>query len=625
MKRRALLIGNQEFDDPGLVPLKSPVHDVARLAGLLKREEVGGFIVESHCNVSAQQMRVIIQRFCDSASQDDQNLIFLSGHGIKDRFNTLHFAARDTQLDALNATAVDNKYFMERVDQSPASQQIIFIDTCYSGSINKGTIFKSARGTLVSEDDFRTDNMVGKAIITASTGSQVARELELDGSFTSAFTNCLFEGIAKGAADKNNTGVVTLGEMFEYISAGVRRLSPDQSPQPYYFGLSDRTVISLNPRRRFDESWEESARKRISSLYSKDIVSRRIQKQVFELLETLDQREATHPALKLIDSLLARKLTNARFIEAWYLLHQSDQPTLKRNLDHSTPGALPKISDGAAQQARIGEDLHEPGSEFSISEDGSRNEGMVGAELEAPLGESAGDADTGEEFQSGRGPDVAVQASDSDVQIGADEIGSKNDEEQGTTEIEKAVASDNGWITFAVCCASCIILAYLFFVYALFWTPIVVTAFVFMLRFIVNRRNSIIVNIATWKLYFLPMLLAFASILNISIFGPYIYHSPHELDVIVTAIAIISALNCFLHDYSQLSFKSPLHTFVFRIIRAATLALFFLAPFLGGPVTAFLLTALPLFFCYIELVHARIFLREKTISKSLAPIDPRDF
>lgn len=622
MKRRALLIGNQEFDDPGLAPLKSPVHDVARLADLLKREAVGGFIVEPHCNISAQQMRVIIQRFCDSAAHDDQNLIFLSGHGIKDRFNTLHFAARDTQLDALNATAVDNKFFMDRVDQSPASQQIIFIDTCYSGSINRGTIFRSARQNLVSEDDFRTDNMVGKAIITASTGSQVARELELDGSFTSAFTNCLFEGIAEGAADKNNTGVVRLGEMFAYISAGVRRLSPEQSPQPYYFGLSERTVISLNPRRRFDQFWEENARKRISFLYSKDILSRRIQNQVFELLETLDQREATDPALKLIDSLLTRKLTHARFIEAWYQLPQLDFPSSKFDPDHSAPEALADPSDDAIQAVGIHEVAPQSGSQSIVAEGEHCREHLADADVAM----SSANGEAGNVCRDATELDSAELPVESQFQPDTIETDLNGQEEDGEVESLDSDAPISALVVLSVFCLFCMMLVSVFRSYDRVWIPFIVTAGVFTLRNVANRRRWHADDIPTLRFYLLPLFLAFASMLNLAVSGSeFMYYGPYKLDGMILLISLICALYCFLHDYVPTQNKSAIGIYAFRAVRAFSLILFFNGHFLGESGTTFTFIVLPLVLCYIEIFSVRWAFWRSTPSTELPPIDPRDF
>lgn len=245
MVRRALLIANGAFADDSITALQSPVPDANRLRDLISREDVGSYEVTVCADADFSTARRTIQRFFDSATFGDTNLVLISGHGIKDQDGILHFATRDTELDALNATSVESRFVLERMNASAASQQILFIDTCFSGAFAKGTVNKSVAS--VTRADFGKSDAMGKAIITASTSIQFAGENDRHGSTQSVFNHHLIEGIGSGAADPTDTGEITLSSLFEYVRNALKKDAPSQTPQPYFYGLDGSVVIARNP------------------------------------------------------------------------------------------------------------------------------------------------------------------------------------------------------------------------------------------------------------------------------------------------------------------------------------------------------------------------------------------
>ena len=247
MARRALILANGTFTDAKIAPLASPVADAKRLCDLLKRADVGGYNVTLCTDADFATVRIKIQKFFASATYDDMNLILISGHGIKDRSGKLHFATSDTQIDLLRATSLASRFILESMEDSAASQQILFIDTCYSGAFAKGTVNKAAMAS-VSRDDFGDVEARGTAIITAATSVQFAGEAKADGTMQSVFTRHLIKGIETGEADSAGTGQIRLSDLFEYVRASVKRDAPSQTPQPYYNGLDGASVVvAINP------------------------------------------------------------------------------------------------------------------------------------------------------------------------------------------------------------------------------------------------------------------------------------------------------------------------------------------------------------------------------------------
>ncbi|WDF70958.1 hypothetical protein [Novosphingobium sp. KACC 22771] len=243
MTRRALLIATGRFADPQILPLQSPITNAQRLATLLSRADVGGYAVTLCLDEPCIAQRCAVQEFFDQSGGEDTNLILVTGHGIKDKSGLLHFAASDTRLAALNATSLDARYLIERMNESMASRQVLFLDTCYSGSFGKGVTGKSV---AINSGDF-SEASSGNAVITASTAIQQAGESAIAGIVQSLFTRHLIEGIESGQADTDRDGRITLNELFDYIRGRLRKEAPNQTPQPFNYGLDGATVLVLNP------------------------------------------------------------------------------------------------------------------------------------------------------------------------------------------------------------------------------------------------------------------------------------------------------------------------------------------------------------------------------------------
>jgi uncharacterized caspase-like protein len=116
------------------------------------------------------------------------------------------------------------------------SDRIVFLaDTCYSGAATAGPGARTVGvpGVALRAVGVRTlpkrPEGKGCAIITASTGTQVAQERE---DFKhGVFSYYVLQGL-KGAADRNGDGNVTVDELFDYVKASVEKTSNgSQTPQ----------------------------------------------------------------------------------------------------------------------------------------------------------------------------------------------------------------------------------------------------------------------------------------------------------------------------------------------------------------------------------------------------------
>ncbi len=92
----------------------------------------------------------------------------------------------------------------------------------------------------------------GRAVITASNVMEYAFEGDrLTGTGEpppSVFTSALVEGLKTGDADRNQDGLVTLDELYNYIYDKVREASPQQMPGKWTFGMEGDLVIARRAR-----------------------------------------------------------------------------------------------------------------------------------------------------------------------------------------------------------------------------------------------------------------------------------------------------------------------------------------------------------------------------------------
>lgn len=258
MVRKALIIANGTFDDPTIPALKSPVPDGQRLKQLLERADIGPYDVEFHSDGNCQFLRARIQSFFDDAAPDDLVLLYVTGHGFKDRGGKLYFTTRDSEKRVLGATAIEARFFVERMQECAARTQIWFLDTCYAGAFARGVAFKGA--TSVTRDDFTgtmpeedENDRPGRVVITASTAIEMAAEKEAGEERTvqSLFTRYLIEGIETGTPDRENSGVITLDSLFRHVRSKVQaETSRAQSPERWVFGGDGNIALTRNPLRR---------------------------------------------------------------------------------------------------------------------------------------------------------------------------------------------------------------------------------------------------------------------------------------------------------------------------------------------------------------------------------------
>ncbi|PYC75792.1 hypothetical protein C7C46_23660 [Streptomyces tateyamensis] len=250
MRKRALILANQHHEDPRFAALPGAAADAEQLSAVLADSAIGGFEVDVLVDGTARNWQKAVHQFFSTAERDDILLLHLSCHGRKDARNRLHFIARDTEFDMLEATSVSAEFLTDRMEQSRSWRTVLLLDCCYSGAFTKG--MRSRGAPDVDVDEAFQGN--GRIVITSSTALQYSYEAEALSrrkDQPSVFTSAIVEGLRSGDADFDADGYVTADDLYQFLSRRVPEQVPDQTPTM--------SVISVDGQIRLARSTKPAA------------------------------------------------------------------------------------------------------------------------------------------------------------------------------------------------------------------------------------------------------------------------------------------------------------------------------------------------------------------------------
>jgi signal recognition particle receptor subunit beta len=162
-----------------------------------------------------------------NAGKDDTVIIFLAGHGATEQDVSSpdgdglekYILPSNADPKDLYATAMPMSE-IARIFQRINSERLVFIgDTCYSGASGGRTIpYPGMRANISNAFLERISQGKGRVILTASDANELS--MERDDMKHGVFTYYLLEGL-HGKADLDGDGVVTLDEVYRYVSTKV--------------------------------------------------------------------------------------------------------------------------------------------------------------------------------------------------------------------------------------------------------------------------------------------------------------------------------------------------------------------------------------------------------------------
>jgi hypothetical protein len=251
--RWAVVVGVSAYQDTTIPPLKYAHRDAQTFAEFLRSPNGGAFnddhiIVLLDDQVTRKNFIEALFSFLSKTKREDLVMIFFSGHGSSISRDQSYFLMNDTKLRDLENTAVAMKEIQNAVTKNiPAERVIVFSDACFSGNVN---VFFIGRRSIDSDKNLinRYLHELGRSkpgllSITSSSEGEISREGWVyweHGLFTyflvaglgGKITDTEGRVMKPVPADTNNDGIVTLGEIVDYLKTSVSSMTGGkQNPQ----------------------------------------------------------------------------------------------------------------------------------------------------------------------------------------------------------------------------------------------------------------------------------------------------------------------------------------------------------------------------------------------------------
>ena len=254
-QRKALIIANDKYEQETLHDLVAPTADAEALGRVLRDPQVGDFAVQVVHNQPAHVIQAQIEEVFSESRPDDVLVLHFSGHGLKSESGELFFAASNTRSNRLGSTAVSADFVQRCMRNSRSRSVVLLLDCCYGGAFAQGVKVRAA-GDVNVLDSFpqgRSGGGRGRAVITASSAMEFAFEgdqlADDQHRRPSVFTTALVEGLATGDADRDEDGLVSLDELYDYLFDKVREQNPHQTPSRQ-FELEGELYLARSRRQR---------------------------------------------------------------------------------------------------------------------------------------------------------------------------------------------------------------------------------------------------------------------------------------------------------------------------------------------------------------------------------------
>ena len=254
-QRKALIIANDAYEQEALRNLLAPGADAEALGRVLGDAQIGDFAVHVVRNEPSYVIEGQIEDLFSESRPDDVLLLHFSGHGLKSESGDLFFAACNTKPNRLGSTAVSADFVQRCMRDARSRSIVLLLDCCYGGAFAQGVTVR-ASGDVNVLDSFpqgRSGGGRGRAVITASNAMEYAFEgdrlADDQHRRPSVFTSALVEGLATGDADRDEDGLVSLNELYDYVFDKVREQNPHQTPSRQ-IELEGELYLARSRRRR---------------------------------------------------------------------------------------------------------------------------------------------------------------------------------------------------------------------------------------------------------------------------------------------------------------------------------------------------------------------------------------
>ncbi len=235
----AAVIGINNY--PNARGLKYAVNDALAFKNYLTQyigvQEKNIFLLTDQNATKENIQHLLGTRLKRQTAKEDTVIIFYAGHGAVesdpsnpdgDGFEK-YLLPFDADLNDLYTTSISMDEVMKIFNRISAERLIFIADTCYSGASGGRTMVTSKTRANLSDKFYeRISKGKGRVIISSCSANEISKED--DNLQHGIFSYHMLEGL-KGRADQDGDGIITVSELFSYISRTVPEASAqDQHP-----------------------------------------------------------------------------------------------------------------------------------------------------------------------------------------------------------------------------------------------------------------------------------------------------------------------------------------------------------------------------------------------------------
>ncbi len=249
--RWAIIVGISRYKNEGL-NLRYADRDAEELYKLLLTPSGGGFEADHitkliNADASTVNVTRALRSFMKKPAREDIVLIYFACHGAPDpdKPSNIYLLTYETDPEDISGTAIPmREIFLSLKENLLAERIVIIADTCHSAAISGGGGRRSGNSAaLVNRYMQRlSGTKSGTALLTSAEASEVSLEDEKWGGGHGVFTYYLLEGMRGEADYQPKDGIVTVGELFEYVRDNVQKATGNQQHPWIGMGEYDRNL-----------------------------------------------------------------------------------------------------------------------------------------------------------------------------------------------------------------------------------------------------------------------------------------------------------------------------------------------------------------------------------------------
>ncbi len=238
-ERWAVVIGISEYEDPGITDLSYAHRDAEAFAQFLRTPLAGlGGFKDDHIRLltnqdaSANQIRTALFDFLARPAPDDIVYFFFAGHGMPQQGRpngTQYLVPSDGDHTNLAGSAVRMADVESAVFNTQA-QVVLFIDACHAGAVatpggTRGDDLNRINSEFIER--IAAARPSGVSMVVAAHEGEYAHEGTEWGGGHGVFTYHLIQALG-GRGDRDEDGIVDLGEVYDYVRARVPQDTDNQ-------------------------------------------------------------------------------------------------------------------------------------------------------------------------------------------------------------------------------------------------------------------------------------------------------------------------------------------------------------------------------------------------------------